>query len=449
VIASRRSYRQRRWGRTRDFFPPRRALALALGSALPISASAAGSDFTIGVLPDTQYYAQLFPSIFHAQTQWLSANQSALNRVYVAHLGDCVQSGNNGGDPVEWLVADGAMSRLEDAVSAPFPDGIPYGIAVGNHDQSPAGSTAPGSTLGYNQWFGESRFLGRPYYGGHYGSDNDNHVDFFSVYGMDFMVIYLEYDTSVAVGPLAWADALLSAHPNRRAIVVSHFLITTGANYGPQGQAIYDALKDHPNLFLMLAGHRSGEAQRVDVFQGNTIRTLLSDYQTRDEGGQGWLRTMEFSPANDLVRVKTYSPWLDQFETDANSQFTFPYDMNEPLCTSDAECDDGLACNGSETCNFTLGCQAGTPVEIDDGIACTIDSCEELSQTVLHLPDPGACDDGDACTAEACDALTGCSHTPIPDCPRSVPALPVAWLGLAALSLTAAGLARRQRDLSR
>ena len=36
---------------------------------------------------------------------------------------------------------------------------------------------------------------------------------------------------------------------------------------------------------------------------------------------------MEFSPANSVIRVKTYSPTLDLWETDADSQFELPYAM--------------------------------------------------------------------------------------------------------------------------
>jgi len=95
----------------------------------------------------------------------------------------------------------------------------------------------------------------------------------------------------------------------------------------PQGAAIYNALKHNPNLFLMLCGHFNGEGQRVDVFEGNTVYTLLSDYQGWPNGGDGWLRVMEFAPADDEIRVQTYSPTLDQFETDADSQFTLSYEM--------------------------------------------------------------------------------------------------------------------------
>ena len=54
----------------------------------------------------------------------------------------------------------------------------------------------------------------------------------------------------------------------------------------------------------------------------------MSDYQTRPNGGNGWLRIMQFSPSSNQISVKTYSPWLDQYETDADSQFAVPYDMS-------------------------------------------------------------------------------------------------------------------------
>jgi hypothetical protein len=52
-----------------------------------------------------------------------------------------------------------------------------------------------------------------------------------------------------------------------------------------------------------------------------------SDYQSRANGGNGWLRLLEFAPTTNVIRVRTFSPTLNQFETDANSQFDLPYDM--------------------------------------------------------------------------------------------------------------------------
>ena len=74
---------------------------------------------------------------------------------------------------------------------------------------------------------------------------------------------------------------------------------------------------------------------------------------------------------------------------------------------SDGACDDGLYCNGVETCDSLLGCQAGIP-PCDDGIACTQDSCNEATDSCDFVPNDSACDDEDACTEnEYCDVLAG------------------------------------------
>jgi hypothetical protein len=286
--------------------------------------AAAAADFTVVVLPDTQYYSESFPTIFTAQTQWIMQNRDTLNVEYVAHVGDIV---NVATQINQWNNANAAMSLLETPVAG-FPDGMPYCPSVGNHDIA-----SGGNTTNFNTYFGVSRFQGREYYGGHFGSDNDNHFNLFSAGGMDFIVVSLEYDTTPDQPVLDWADALLKANPNRRAIVATHYGVGTGnpASFGTQGQAIYDNLKDNPNLFLIVCGHVCGEGQRADVFEGRTVRTILTDYQCRTNGGDGWLRTMTFSPANDTITFKTYSPTLNQFETDADSQFTLPYDMPGPV----------------------------------------------------------------------------------------------------------------------
>ena len=295
--------------------------------------SVPGPDFTLIGLPDTQYYTGQLnggsPAIFDSQTNWMVANRAARNIVYVGELGDCVEHGDNGGNDIEWQRANTSLGFLENAITTGLPEGIPYGVSVGNHDQSPIGD-ASGTTTFYNQYFGAARFTGRTYYGGHYGANNDNWYELFSASGMDFIVISFEYDTSPDAAVLAWADNLLTTYGNRRAIVLSHFICNTGnpAGFGPQGQAIYDALKGHANLDLMLCGHVPGEGRRQDTFNGNTVYTMLSDYQSRTAGGNGWLRILEFSPANNEIRVKTYSPWLNQFETDGDSQFSVPYEMN-------------------------------------------------------------------------------------------------------------------------
>src|SRR6185436_13480752 len=114
-----------------------------------------------------------------AQTDWILAQRASRNIVFVTQLGDCVESGDNAGNDIEWRYATNAMYRLENPLTTLRTHGLPYGVAVGNHDQTPFG-TANGTTIFYNQYFGARHFAGRDYYGGHYGTNNDNHYELFS-----------------------------------------------------------------------------------------------------------------------------------------------------------------------------------------------------------------------------------------------------------------------------
>ncbi len=294
--------------------------------------SSLGSNFTLIGIPDTQYYTNNVNNnqYFYDQTNWIVANKDALNIAFVSQFGDCVQNGDTYDS--EWQVVNTAWSIVENPVTTGLVDGMAYGLNVGNHDQTPIGGGSSASTSKFNQYFGVSRFQGREYYGGHYGSDNDNHYDLFSAGGMDFIVLNFEYDTTPEQDVLDWADSLLGTYSNRRAIVTTHYLIETDNSstpnaFGAQGQIIYDSLKDNPNLFLMLCGHNHGEGRRSDIFNGNIINTLLADYQDYPNGGNGFLRIMEFRPSENKIYVSTYSPSLDQFETDGNSEFVLDYDM--------------------------------------------------------------------------------------------------------------------------
>lgn len=134
--------------------------------------------------------------------------------------------------------------------------------------------------------------------------------------------------------------------------------------------------------------------------------------------------------------------------------------VSNPSCTSDTDCEDGIACTlntcgvgglcnytalnerctaPTTTCDLTMGCivppGCSSDGECDDGVACTSDSCtvsRTCSNTPLHelcdmaagerchavrgcyVPMPcttaADCDDGDFCNgAEICDPEFGCS----------------------------------------
>ena len=78
----------------------------------------------------------------------------------------------------------------------------------------------------------------------------------------------------------------------------------------------------------------------------------------------------------------------------------------------DADCDDGLWCNGAETCDGTLGCQPGVDQPTDDGLACTIDACNEEGDAVTHTPNDAACAaPTNPCLVASCDLELGCVET--------------------------------------
>jgi hypothetical protein len=77
--------------------------------------------------------------------------------------------------------------------------------------------------------------------------------------------------------------------------------------------------------------------------------------------------------------------------------------------TDDSVCSDGVYCNGAEACDAALGCRPSGVVTCSDGNTCTIDTCEEATQScrneardadgdgdpVWNCPGGADCADGD------------------------------------------------------
>ena len=271
------------------------------------------ADFTLVLIPDAQNESQYYPEIFTAMTDWIVAQKSARNIVFVTTAGDMV---NTASSTTQYDNADAAMDKLD-------PPGIPYSLGVGNHDQP---------TTNFNTYFGVSRFSDKPWYGSHYGTTNDNNYSFFNASGMEFILINLEYNPSGDI--LDWADALLKANPDRRGIVESHSMLNIDNSWSNMG--IYTALKDNPNLFLMLCGHMSstsdGAAYRSEAGDdGHTIHVMLADYQNYPNGGNGYMRILRFSPVEDKIYATTYSPYINASITSTANydQMEMVYDMED------------------------------------------------------------------------------------------------------------------------
>ena len=83
----------------------------------------AAENFTIVMLPDTQYASESWPEVFRAQMQWVDTQQSANNIRYVLHVGDVV---DNSDQVAQWNNSKSAMGLPT--------DDVPYIIGPGNHD---------------------------------------------------------------------------------------------------------------------------------------------------------------------------------------------------------------------------------------------------------------------------------------------------------------------------
>jgi len=93
-------------------------------------------------------------------------------------------------------------------------------------------------------------------------------------------------------------------------------------------------------------------------------------------------------------------------------------DPNCAECADDSDCDDGVWCNGVERCY--IGACIKESIGLDDGINCTIDSCDEEARTVTHAADDSLCLNGLWCDGqEYCDDNLGCQDGIIQDCDDS------------------------------
>lgn len=287
--------------------------------------------FTLAVLPDTQNYSERFPETYLAQTKWIVENRKARNIAAVLHLGDIT----NKNTVDEWKNADAAMTVLDDAQ-------LPYFFCPGNHDYS-AGGACKDRTTRLNDHFPMSRFKGRPHFAGTYDKEPDrmeNSCHLFDAGGRKFVVIALEFGPRKDV--VRWANDMARKHKDRAAILITHAFIyfndtrydwkTHGPkqNWNPHAYGVAKATDDdvsdgeelwdnlvakHENFVLTLNGHVLGDGLgRVTTKtpSGREVPQVLVNFQMRPNGGDGWLRLLEFKADGKTVEAYDYSPKLKQ-----------------------------------------------------------------------------------------------------------------------------------------
>jgi len=302
------------------------ACGLCLAAAGPCLAA---DPFSIVLLPDTQHYCDSATNITHFQnqTQWIVDNRDSQNIAFVSHLGDIVEHGVN---TTEWARADGAMDTLDT-----LPD-LPYATAMGNHDFDEGINLLNGTALNYTNNFGAARYAGRSWFGTA-APDDRSAYQVFDAGGRTFLHMNLEWKALATSNAndsqiISWAQGVLDANPSTPTIITHHEYLNTGGR-SSAGQVVFDTLvKDNPQVFMVFGGHVLGENHQTSQnAAGLDVYEVLANYQGRSSGGTGWLQMLEFDEDAGMINATTYSPSLDQHETDADSQYSFAMDFDARL----------------------------------------------------------------------------------------------------------------------
>jgi hypothetical protein len=309
---------------------------LSLAESEALTRFTSGSSM-LAVLPDTQVYSLRLPGLYNVQTSWLRNHGRRLDIRYAVQLGDIT----NNNTRQEWERAAGAMSLLGGVV--------PLALVTGNHDYGPSGDASTRNTK-LNDYFPFESASAMPTFGGAYEDGQlDNTFHLFSIGGRDFVMLALEWGPRDEV--ITWANEVMTRFPEREGILATHAYLNNDSrrydhtdtihsqrfnphNYGTpggvnDGEELWQKLVRHHRFTMTLNGHvlGSGMGYLTSVTdRGNTCHQMLSNFQMREQGGEGYMRLLEFLPDGLTVNVFTYSPLYDKFLDDEGQNFTITLD---------------------------------------------------------------------------------------------------------------------------
>ena len=314
--------------------------------------------FSMILIPDPQSQIKFAANqpLFELMTAWVAQNIDRLRIRAALFTGDMVEQNDQltGGDPVHFHNGDQTSRQQWSAVSRALErlDGrIPYIVCQGNHD------------VGYVA--AENRLSMMPQY--IYPERNTEIVAHLAAAGLNHENVHTLENAAYEFHDAAWGDLLVIAfefaprdealdwargliesekYRNHRVIVLTHsFLDTDGSRKKGEGykltprnwpQAVWEKLVyPSKNICLVLCGHtgtppkidmeggadgvagigyRTTSAYRVDrAADGRRIPQMMFNSQAGDggwfgNGGDCWLRILEFRPDGRTIGVRTFSP---------------------------------------------------------------------------------------------------------------------------------------------
>jgi len=318
------------------------------------------------LLPDPQTYMKFGrnQAIFDLMTAWINENIDPLNIKMVLCTGDLVEQN-------EMVVPDNVNGNLPskhqwEAISRAFKplDGkVPYILAAGNHDFGFKNIEHRKSN--YDQYFPADRNWASQKLLKAVGKNFENHptlenaaYEFVSPHNRKFLFLNLEFAPRDAM--IDWAKAVTdqAEFKDHTVVLLTHSYLNAThehiakENYpitdGNYGKAIWEKLvQPSQNIQMVFSGHIGGANDfkahvgfRTDENAGSKkVNQMAFNAQAmgggwHGNGGNGWLRILEFLPDGKTVKVRTFSPffaispstWHLAWSTEVYNAFSFELD---------------------------------------------------------------------------------------------------------------------------
>ena len=310
--------------------------------------------FSMILVPDPQSYTKFAANqpLFDLQTAWIAQNIDLLNIKAALFTGDMVEQtgklisaplpNDYNGDQTgrqQWEAVSRALSRLDNR--------LPYVVAQGNHDIGHITATDRHTIMPEiiyperNIKWEKSLVSTCPNFEGVHTMENSAYEFEDQAWGK-LLVITFEFAPRDEV--IDWAKKLTESnkYKDHKVIILTHsWLDTAGNRIAKEGytlspcnwsEAIWQKLVyPSKNICLVLCGHtgaapaiKGGESEQIDykptssfridkAMDGRNIPQMMFNSQQGDgdwngNGGDCWLRIMEFRPDGKTISVRTFSP---------------------------------------------------------------------------------------------------------------------------------------------
>lgn len=292
------------------------------------------------LLPDPQTYMKYDYNqpLFDLMMAWIVRSQEELNIELVLCTGDIVDMNDflnpdhihfNQPSKSQWEAAARSFGRLDGR--------IPYFSATGNHDIG--FSNSENRQTYYDTYFPVDKNWKSQKLLKEVGTDINGKpsltnaaYEFTSPHGKNFLILVLEFAPRDEI--LIWVKNVIEKekYANHTVVLLTHSYLNEknehiekegykveGPNYG---KAIWEKLvKPSKNIEMVFSGHiakpddeKAHLAFRTDTNAGGrkvyqiTFNAQALGGGWHGNGGDGWLRMLEFMPDGKTVKVRTFSP---------------------------------------------------------------------------------------------------------------------------------------------